>query len=78
MTRESVTEKAARLLVGRRVVVVEARPGYSRAVVRGDTGLHEVVETATGRTCTCSKYARTCSHALAVGMVTAPVLLENP
>lgn len=73
MSRESAAEKANRLLVERRVVVVEVRPGYSRAIVRGDSGLHEVIEDSNGRACTCVA-ARTCSHLLAVGMVTPPVV----
>ena len=75
MTRETMTEKANRLLTSRRVVVVEARAGYSRTVVRGDSGLHEVVEDDTGRSCTCTRATYgVCSHQLAAGAVTAPVL----
>lgn len=78
MTREAMTAKADRLLTSRRVVVVEARPGYSRTLVRGDHGVHEVVEDATGRSCTCARAAYgTCSHQLAAGAVTAPVLLPT-
>lgn len=69
-------DKVRRLLLEQRVAVVEARPGYARAIVRGDHGLHEVTETPAGRTCTCSPYRHLCSHQVAVGMVTPPALTE--
>lgn len=71
MTRESVIEKAKRLLTEGRVTVVSAGDGFARAVVRGDGALYEVVDDARGRHCPCAARGL-CSHLRAVGMVTAP------
>ncbi len=70
--RESVVEKAKRLLTEGRVTVVSAGDGFARAMVRGDGALYEVVDDARGRHCPCAARGPLCSHVRAVGMVTAP------
>lgn len=71
--RENAAARARRYLTEGRLTLVEVRPGYARAVVRGDGAVHEVVEDSTGRTCTCPARGELCSHALALGLVVAPV-----
>lgn len=72
MTRESVEDKARRLLVEGRVVVDAVQPGLVVAVVRGSGELYVVSWRRGGWLCTCPVRGR-CSHLLAVQTVTAPV-----
>ena len=76
MTRESAAAKARRYLTEGRVCVVEVRPGYARAIVRGSGAMHEVIEDPSGRSCTCPTRG-TCSHALALGLITAPAITPS-
>ena len=69
--RESVLDKAGRLLTDNRVIVRFVRPEIVRAVVRGDSSIHDVI-LAEGRwTCSCAA-RRDCSHLQAVQLVTVP------
>lgn len=68
--RVSVESKAHRLLAEGRVRVVEVgcgRPG--RARVRGDHATYDVAVDADRIVCSCPAWRRTCSHALAVGLI---------
>jgi hypothetical protein len=75
--RETVTDKAGRLLVEHRVWLRLVRPECIWADVRGDSALHRVT-LATGRWhCTCEARGD-CSHLLAVQLVTVPDRTEDP
>jgi hypothetical protein len=63
--------KAARLLVTHKVHIKWATPEHVCAVVRGDTGVHDV-DLHSGRwRCSCEARV-TCSHMTAVMLVTVP------
>jgi len=69
--RETVPEKAARLLSSGSVCVVEVDgSGHGRARVAGDHDRYVVTIDEHGRRCTCPAW-RTCSHSLAVELVVA-------
>jgi uncharacterized Zn finger protein len=68
---EAIEAKANRLLAEGRVFVRWSTPEIVSAVVRGDTGVHDV-DLHSGRW-SCSCPARTtCSHLTAVMLVTVP------
>lgn len=71
MTREDATTKAARYLSSGRVVIRYAGPGHVDATVRGDGVIWPVTYGRGGWHCPCPARGR-CSHALAVGLCTAP------
>lgn len=71
MSRETAPVKAGRLLVEGSVVVRLAGPEQVTATVQGSTGQHEVSWGRGGWFCTCPARS-TCSHLLAVELVTAP------
>ena len=70
--RETVSDKAGRLLTDNRVFVRFVRPEIVRAVVRGDSGIH-TVDLIQGRwSCSCAARRGACSHLAAVWAVTVP------
>jgi uncharacterized Zn finger protein len=70
MSRETLDEKAGRLLSTGSVRVLELDGrGYGRARVDGDHGRYDVALDGNGRPrCSCPAYGR-CSHAQAVALV---------
>jgi len=68
-TRESVLDKARRLLAEDRVQVLFATEHRVTARVRGDGGVRDVSWDHGTWDCTCAAYG-TCSHRLAVKLVT--------
>jgi hypothetical protein len=72
MARETVDEKARRLLGEGRVTVVRAEFDEIDATVTGDSGkAYVVVHRPGGWRCRCVATVDRCSHVVAVGLVTA-------
>lgn len=76
MPRESADEKAARLLVDGRVIVLTVAGRYVMAQVQGDHGTYAVVHDAGHWLCSCENPGATCSHVKATMRVTAPARLR--
>ena len=72
MTLETVEDKANRLLAEHRVFVKWSTPKQVCAVVRGDSGTHDVHLHGGRWECTCQARS-TCSHLTAVMRVTVPL-----
>ena len=70
MPRENAQTKAARLLVGGAVSVLEVSPHRCLATVHGDTATHAVTYDGDRWSCDCPALGP-CSHALAVARVVA-------
>jgi hypothetical protein len=76
MTPETVTEKANRLLLERKVFVRICMPEHVVATVRGTTGLYDV-DLSRGRwRCGCAAF-HGCSHIAAVQAVTLPPAVHD-
>lgn len=73
MVTPAMAEKAHNLLDQHRVLIVLGDPG--RALVIGDSGVYEVVATATGVRCNCpaGQMLRQCSHRFAALVAWAEV-----
>jgi hypothetical protein len=70
MRRETVEEKARRLLGEGRLLVEHVADGRVQAIVAGDSGMHELAVEADGaESCSCRASGR-CSHLVALGLVT--------
>ena len=70
--KETVTDKASRLLTEHRVYVRLVVPEVVRAAVRGDSSVYDV-DLRQGRwSCTCPVRHGDCSHLVAVYAVTVP------
>ena len=73
---EQIEAKANRLLAGGRVFIRWSTPEIVSAVVRGDTGVHDV-DLHSGRwSCSCPARRQTCSHLTAVMKVTVPAVAK--
>ncbi len=72
MARETLAEKAARLLADGRVHVVYAARHQVRALVEGSTGRYQVRYETGAWSCSCDN-PRRCSHWTAVDLVTDPL-----
>jgi hypothetical protein len=70
MTREGARTKAARLLVGGAVSILEVSQHRCTASVKGDTATHAVTFEGDRWSCDCAAVGP-CSHALAVARVVA-------
>ena len=70
--RETVPEKAARLLSSGAVYVQRADGAKVAATVQGDHGRYVVVFDGERWACSCCARTRTCSHATAVELVATP------
>lgn len=70
--RESVAEKAVRLLADGCVLVERAVDGEVLALVAGDTGVYEVEVAGGVAWCSC-RATRRCAHLVALELVTGPV-----
>ena len=79
MPRENAATKARRYLGEGRLIVLQVkagRPGYVRAVCRGDGQMHR--QTYNGRwSCTCPALTDQCSHLTALRMVVAVDLEQD-
>jgi hypothetical protein len=72
MTRESVEQKATRLLLARRVILWRVGPKRIDASVHGDSGTYRVLWHTGAWSCSCPAYAPKCAHITAVGFVALP------
>jgi hypothetical protein len=70
VTRETVEQKAARLLTSGRVEVRWVTPGHAVVVVQGDSGEWRLVYQRGRWRCPCPAWVR-CSHLAAVELVVA-------
>ncbi|MCK6480237.1 MAG: hypothetical protein L6R43_08820 [Planctomycetes bacterium] len=76
--RETVREKARRLLAEGRVTVLRATPEGLRARVRGDSGEYDSSAFRNGiGWCSCpAQKSAPCSHLLALGLLVRPDVAE--
>ncbi len=74
MTRETIAQKADRLLIERRVIVTNAGPGSVTATVRGEGAIYTASYASGAWSCTCpaSTSVARCSHVAALKAVSAP------
>ncbi len=70
MPRQTVTDKASRLLADGAVHVHSADENHVSARVRGDSGIHDVNWQHGAWSCTCPACGPRCSHIAAVRQVT--------
>ena len=71
--RETIPEKAARLLATGAVYVQRADGAKVAATVRGDHGRYVVVFDGERWACSCAAWKTSCSHVAAVELVATPM-----
>lgn len=78
MTRETIAQKADRILVERRLIVATAGPGHITATCRGEGAIYRLSYTTGAWSCTCpaSTTVARCSHVLALKAISAPDLTD--